>query len=240
MAKPAIFAGMFRLLLCAAIFMMYPACQPDKPDPASPSGTESGSGNFEGLVDDYESKERDGWQKPDVILKALGDLTGKTVVDLGAGSGYFSFRLLPRAGRVIALEIDTRFIDYLEKKARRLPDSLRSRLDIRLATPADPHLHEGEADVVLVVNTYIYMQDRVAYFRQLRTRMKPGGQLMVVDFHKKPLRLGPPLEVKLAAHTVTGELIAAGYEEVTADHHTLPFQYLITARRPVAIEVSVR
>jgi SAM-dependent methyltransferase len=185
---------------------------------------------FDDLVKLYENEERDSWQIPDEVLAKFGDLRGKTVVDLGAGSGYFSFRMLPMGARVIALEIDERFTGYLEQKAQLLPDTLRKRLDIRLATPSDPFLRQGEADYVLVVNTYIYVQERIPYFSKIRAALKEGGELLVVEYHKKPQRKGPPLEIRLAAHQVAEELIQAGFEVEEEDLYTLPYQYMIRAR----------
>lgn len=187
---------------------------------------------FDVLLDQYEDRERDSWQMPEKVLGALGDLQGKTVVDLGAGSGYFTFRLLPVAGKVIALEIDPRFIAYLEDRKSQWPDSLAQRLEVRLASLEDPHLQAGEADAVLLVNTYMYLRDRVAYFRHLRSRMSRGGLLLVVDYQRKPTRMGPPLEIRVARHTVVEELRQAGFMEVSADTHTLPYQYIVSARVP--------
>lgn len=185
---------------------------------------------FDALLKLYENEERDSWQLPHKVLQKLGNLSGKTVADLGAGSGYFSFRMLPLGAHVIAIEIDERFTRFLEKKAQVLPDSLRKRLDIRLATPVNPHLRPREADVILVVNTYIYIQDRIEYFRNLRTCLSDGGELLVVEYHKKPQKKGPPIEIKLASYQVAGELVEAGYEILEEDLYSLPFQYIIRAR----------
>lgn len=208
-----------------ALCLLLAACQ-------EPGADAPDTEKFDVLLGQYESRERDAWQMPDRVLEALGDLQGKTVADLGAGSGYFAFRLLPLAEKVIALEIDPRFIAYLENRRSQWPDSLARRLEVRLASLDDPQLNPGETDAVLVVNTYMYMQDRVAYFRHLRSRMRPGGRLLVVDYHRKPTKMGPPLEIRVAVHTVTEELRQAGFTDITTDSQTLPYQYMVSARVP--------
>ena len=53
---------------------------------------------------------------------------------------------------------------------------------------------------------------------------------MVVDFKKKELPVGPPIEIKLSADEVAAELREAGYREITLDQKTLEYQYIIVAR----------
>ncbi len=66
--------------------------------------------DFEDKVSVFEDQNRDIWQKPDRVIDILGPLEGKTVVDLGAGTGYFAFRLIQDAAKVIAIDIDPDFI----------------------------------------------------------------------------------------------------------------------------------
>ncbi|MCF8237478.1 MAG: class I SAM-dependent methyltransferase [Saprospiraceae bacterium] len=176
-----------------------------------------------------ENHDRDSWQEPNRVIDQLGTLTGKTVADIGAGTGYFTFRLLPKAEKVIAIEIDDRFIQYLDNQVTKLPDSLANRLETRLAEPGDPHLQNEEVDVILVVNTYIYMSDRIRYFRDLKLSFKPGGHLVIVDFKKKPMKVGPSQDLRMAAHQIEAELLSAGYTNIRVDNTTLEYQYMIRA-----------
>ena len=63
---------------------------------------------FEELVERFEHRDRNQWQQPDKVLTSLGELNGKTIVDIGAGTGYFAFRLLEKGAKVIAVDIDER------------------------------------------------------------------------------------------------------------------------------------
>lgn len=206
--------------------LLLAGCQ-SKSKPANQA--ESPSTGFEDLVQTFENSDRDDWQDPDRVIDQLGTLTGKTVADIGAGTGYFTFRILPKAQKVIAVEIDDRFIQFLDRKAEQLPDSLQARLETRLAEPQDPHLQDEEVDVALVVNTYIYMQDRINYFRNLKLAIKPGGHIVVVDFKKKPMKVGPPQDLRLAPHDIQAELLSAGYTNIRVDNTTLEYQYMIRA-----------
>lgn len=192
----------------------------------------TGEGNFEGLVADYESKDRVIWQKPDMVISQLGNLQGKTVADIGAGTGYFAFRMVPKAKKVIGIEIDPRFIQFMDSIKVRLPEQYRDRFEPRLAYPDNPLLRAGEADAAIIVNTYGYIDNRVQYLRKLREGISANGKLLIIDFKKNNLPVGPPDEFKVAASQVEHELRTAGFEVEKIDNETLDYQYIVLARRP--------
>ena len=184
---------------------------------------------FEELVASFDSEERTAWQKPDAVIASLGDLGGKTLVDIGAGSGYFLFRLAPLADKVIGVDIDKRFLAHLEAEKAKLQPALRDRIEVRPTEPNTPRLSPGEADIVLIVNTYHHIEDRKAYFTLVREGLKPGGKLVVIDFKEGKLPVGPPEDHKLPLETILTELAAAGYENREIDSKLLPYQHIVTA-----------
>ncbi|MBV6439434.1 MAG: class I SAM-dependent methyltransferase [Haliscomenobacteraceae bacterium CHB4] len=198
----------------------------------------TGAGNFESLVADFESKERGIWQKPDLVISILGDLGDKTVADIGAGTGYFTFRLVPKAKKVIGIDIDRRFIRFLDSVNVRLPAQYRERFESRLAKPDDPLLKPGEADAVVVVNTYGYIQNRIQYLKTLSKGMSPGAQLLIIDFKKNNLPIGPPEEYKVALNQVEKELITAGFGIEKIDKDALDYQYIVLAVKPLKTKVE--
>lgn len=206
----------------------------EKPAPASTVSEpmplpKTGAGNFESLVADYESKERGIWQKPGLVISMLGDLSDKTVADIGAGTGYFTFRLVPKAKKVIGIDIDQRFIRFLDSVNVRLPAQYRERFESRLAKPNDPLLKAGEADAVVMVNTYGYIQNRIQYLKILSKGMSPGAKLLIIDFKKNNLPIGPPEEYKVALGQTEKELITAGFAIEKIDKDALDYQYIVLA-----------
>lgn len=183
-----------------------------------------------GISEDYTHTNRVIWQKPDMVIDLLGDLSDKTIADIGAGTGFFSLRLTPKAEKVIAIDIDPRFVDYLDSiRYLQLPDPLQNRLETRLGTPADPKLTPGEADIVLIVNTAVYIKDRVAYLANLKKGIGLGGKLLIIDFKKKRTPVGPPQSMKVPAFQIEEELYQAGYSQVTVNDTSLDYQYIIVA-----------
>lgn len=203
-------------------------------DPAPLPST--GQGNFENLVADYESKERVIWQRPDLVISLLGDLEGKTVADIGAGTGYFAFRMVPSAEKVIGIDIDPRSINFMDSVKVRLPEKYRARFETRLARPDDPLLQPGEADAVTIVNTYGYIGNRAAYLRTLSKGLAPGARVLIIDFKKNNLPVGPSDEFKVALNDVEKELLAAGFKIVEIDKTTLDYQYIVLAKKPAGGE----
>jgi len=184
------------------------------------------------ILEDYESTNRVVWQKPEVVIDLLGNLEGKTVADIGAGTGFFAFRLAPKAKKVIAIDIDPRFVTYLDSlKSFELPEKVQDKLEARLALPNDPRLAPGEADVVIIVNTFMYIRDRASYLEILKKGLSDGGTLLIIDFKKKRTPLGPPSQIRVPLFEVEEMLIAAGYREVTTNDTALDYQYIVTARK---------
>ncbi len=192
----------------------------------------TGEGNFESLVADFEVKDRGIWQKPELLISFLGDIKDETVADIGAGTGYFTFRLVPKAKKVIGIDIDPRFIDFLDSVKVRLPEVYQDRFESRLSKFDDPLLKPGEADNVVIVNTYAYIENRIQYLKTLNKGISPGGQLLIIDFKKNNLPIGPPDEYKVSLAQVEQELLAAGFKIAKIDKDVLDYQYIVLAKKP--------
>lgn len=200
-------------------------------DPTLPVDTSNERDEFEAEAKAYESADRVIWQKPDLVIEQLGDVTGKVVADLGAGTGYFSRRIAYKGATVIAIDIDPRAIRWMQEQKARFPAELQDRLIIRQAEPDDPKLNPNEVDIVLLVNTYSYISNRVPYFTDLMESIRPGGFVVIIDFKKKETPFGPPVEERLDINEVVKELKEAGYSILKSDEKSLDYQYIIKARR---------
>jgi SAM-dependent methyltransferase len=186
---------------------------------------------FEELVATYERPDRSDWQKPIKVIDFLGEnLQDKVVAEIGAGSGYFTFRLVPKVEKIIAVDIDPRMLEFIDScRNIYLPERLQKRLETRLVDPHDPKLKPGEVDVVFLANTYAFIENRINYFSDLKKTIQPGGRLVIVDYKKRKLPVGPDAKYKVPLHEVEAELMKAGYTQVYADDQSLPYQYIVVA-----------
>lgn len=182
--------------------------------------------SFDNLVANFESQDRIDYQQPDKVLDFLGDLKGKKVMDIGAGTGFFSFRLAERGAMVIAADVNDDFQNYIQNKK----DSLRignDKISLRKLPYDSPELTNEEVDMVIIVNTYHHIEDREAYFNKVKSGLKKGGRLVIIDYKKEEIPVGPPLKMKLSPEEVISELKNAGFEVSRLNEDMLVYQYII-------------
>ena len=184
--------------------------------------------DFDQLAARFDDPARAEWQKPEKTIASLGPLEGKTVADIGAGTGYFSFPIAKQAAKVIAIDIDQRFLDYIAQKKQ--TQKIGDNIETRLTKPNSSGLKPGEADLVLVVDTYHHIEGRIEYFKKLKKCLRKDGVLVIIDFKKMKTPPGPPVELRVAEDQVESELKSAGFTIVSTDSEMLPYQYIIKAQ----------
>jgi len=194
---------------------------PPKPIDATPSLQKE-----DPVIDELRTK----WQNPDLVLSLLGDLSGKTIADIGAGSGYFSFKLAKNAEKVIALDVDPNALEYI-KDQKKVVGDWSSNIEVRLTPPDVPNLLPEEADKVLIVNTYSFLPDKIKYLVRLRDGMKEGAQLVIIDFKAGDMPVGPSETFKQDPIDVVADLRAINLKDINVDMDRLQYQYIITARK---------
>ena len=160
---------------------------------------------------------RDEWQKPHEVVMALDLKKTDTVADIGAGTGYFAKRFAMHAGKVYAVDIDSKLLEMAAKDATK-------NLQTVLAAPDDPKLPPKSVDVIVFVDVLHHIENRPAYFEKLKAALKPGGRIVNIDFYKKELPVGPPPTMKLSEEQVVSEFKKAGLH-LTKTHDFLPYQY---------------
>lgn len=181
------------------------------------------------LAPHLESEHRALWQKPDEVMHLIGNVHNKKVLDIGAGTGYFSFRLADKGANVIAADVDKAFIDIIEEKKKRLKIS-DTALVSRLVPFDSPMLSVNEIDIALIVDTYHHINNRIAYFKKVNQGLKAGGKLVVLDYKVDPaVQDGPPLSIRLNEKTVKEELEKAGFSNIVINTQLLKKQYIVQA-----------
>jgi SAM-dependent methyltransferase len=173
--------------------------------------------------------ERGSWQNPDLVIKKLGDLSEKIVADIGSGTGYFTFPISRMAKKVFAIDIEQRYLDYIEDRKLELPIEQADVIETRLTVANEPNLHTNEVDAVLMVNVFYYLNDRPAYMKIVNNALRKDGILVLVDFKPGDIPVGPSGD-KVSPAEAIEILKSAGFEEVDVDTESLQYQYIITAK----------
>jgi ubiquinone/menaquinone biosynthesis C-methylase UbiE len=172
-----------------------------------------------------EDPARDAYQKPQEVMGALDLREGEVIVDIGSGSGYFTLRLAAQVGergRVYGVDIDPDMVRHLN---RRLRDAGLRNVHVILADPDDPLVPEP-VDRFLIVDTWHHVEDQARYLGLMRKLLKPGGQVIMIDFQKRELPLGPPLAMKIAREDLVRQMEASGFR-LAKEHTFLPYQYFL-------------
>lgn len=170
-----------------------------------------------------EDPSRDEWQKPHEVVMALALRKDESIADIGAGTGYFARRFAMHAGKVYAVDIDDKLLAIARKDAP-------PNLETVLAAPDDPRLPAASIDTIFFCDVLHHIENRAAYYGKLAKALKPGGRIVVVDFYKKQLPVGPPPEMKLNDEDVIAELRRAGFT-LSKRLDFLPYQYYLFFER---------
>ncbi len=174
------FTIIFALLLSVCAAPAKPASFPQEPA-ASQAPQRKTSTPYTGDLSIFETPGRDERLHINQVMDVLSIAPGKTVADIGAGSGWFTVRAAKRVtatGTVYAVDINPEATAYIEQRAKK--EQLHNVKTI-LSKPDDPELPAGSIDCVLLLKTYHEVANPVALLRNLRRSLKPGARVGVID-----------------------------------------------------------
>jgi SAM-dependent methyltransferase len=152
--------------------------------PAAPAGQSLGrktSKPYTGDLSIFEYEGRDKKLQIDRVMDILKITPGKTVADIGAGSGWFSVRAARRVtqtGVVYAVDINPEAINYIQQRVKR---EGVSNIKLILGKPGDPLLPAGSIDAALLLKTYHEVAEPVALLKNLRKSLRPGARVGIID-----------------------------------------------------------
>jgi ubiquinone/menaquinone biosynthesis C-methylase UbiE len=194
--------------------------------PATPEEMHRLHGDPAAYIAFLDDPARDAYQKPDEVMKALALRPGEVVADIGAGSGYFTVRFaraVGETGRVYAVDISPDMIRHLNRRIR--DAGIRNVVTV-LSEPDDPLLPDASVDRLVIVDTWHHIEDQPRYLALLTRMLKPGGQVVHIDYQKRELPVGPPVSMKVAREDLVRQMEAAGFR-LAAEHTFLPYQYFL-------------
>ena len=173
-----------------------------------------------------EDPKRDAHQKPHQVVHALALKAGEVVADIGAGSGYFTFHLARHVGdtgKVYAVDVSSDMILYIN---RRIREAKANNVVSMLAEPDDPLLPDQSVNRFFICDVWHHVENQTKYLSLMKKMLKPGGEIVMIDFHKKDLPVGPPLQMKIAREDLIKQMASNGFR-LTKEHTFLPYQYFL-------------
>ncbi len=179
-----------------------------------------------GGIEWLDRAQRDTQEHPAQLLDALQLHSGEVVADLGAGSGYFTFRMAPKVGetgKVLAVDVQDAMVQILKQRlaARKI-----ANVQVIKASETDPHLPAGAVDLVLVVDVYHELAYPFEVMQRVRDSLKPDGRVAFVEYRKEDPDV-PIKEVhKMSVAQLDKEMMAVGLVPVRRIE-TLPLQHIL-------------
>jgi SAM-dependent methyltransferase len=177
-----------------------------------------------------ERPEREREEQPLILLKALNLKPGHVVADIGAGSGYFTFRIAPRVGpggRVLAVDIQEEMLALIRKRMK--TEKILNVEPIQ-GTESDPKLPAGVVDLILMVDVYHEFSFPFEMTAAMVKALKPGGRLVFVEYRKED----PEVWIKLV-HKMTEKQVRKEMEPhaLTWAHTSelLPMQHIVIFKK---------
>lgn len=171
----------------------------------------------------FDDPERDKWQLPAEVVAALGVKPKDVVADIGAGTGYFSFRIAKAQpdSKVYAADVEPDMLSFLAEEAKRQNCSNVVPFEIKTTKPELPE----KANLALIVDTFHHIDSRVQYFKELQSSLTPDCKLVIIDFTEKS-PVGPPRDHRIEKGEVISELKEAGFKLID-EKQFLPYQYYL-------------
>lgn len=184
-------------------------------------------------IEAFEREGREIWDKRVAIVDALRLRPGQRVADIGAGTGFCVRLMAERVGPqgvVYAVDIARNFVDAIERRAKQEGQTWIHGV---VNPPDRTGLPEGSVDLVFTSDTYHHFEHPQAMLASIYRSLRPGGELVVIDFECIPGVSSPWVlaHVRAGKQTVIREIEAAGFtlvEEIPLLRHNSMLRF----RRP--------
>ena len=195
-----------RVVVLASSLLLTSAPLPAHTAQATAAEQRKTSEPYKGDLSIFETPGRDQKLQINRVMDILGITAGKSVADIGAGSGWFTVRAAKRvgvAGSVYAVDINPDAIRYIGERAKKenLPN-----VKAILSTPDDPKLSANSVDAVLMLKTYHEIASPVTELKNLRAALRPDAKIGVID------RNGNGEDHGIGSDVIIREAEEAGYK----------------------------
>jgi len=193
------------------------SAQSPAPAPVAPGEQRKTSEPYTGDLSVFDAPGRDERLQINRVMDILGIAPGKSVADIGAGSGWFTVRAARRIGEggvVYAVDINPEAIRYIGERAQK--EQLQNVKTI-LSKAEDPLLPAGAVDAVLLLKTYHEVAQPVTLLRNLRAALRPGAKVGIIDRNGNGENHGVAREIVIREARQAGYQLLDQYDFVKGD-----------------------
>jgi predicted methyltransferase len=177
----------------------------------------------------FEGESREVSVERKQIVAACKLKPGQVVADVGAGTGLFTRLFAAEVGakgKVIAVDIAQNFLDHIAKTCR---EAKLTNVETLKCTATSSELPANSVDLVFICDTYHHFEYPLRTMTSIHKALKPGGRVVVVDFHRIPGKSSDWIlgHVRAGQEVVEKEIEDAGFKKVDEKKQLLKENYLI-------------
>jgi precorrin-6B methylase 2 len=173
-----------------------------------------------------EREERETEERPQQAIEALEIRPGQTIADLGAGSGYYSFRIAPLvgpSGKVLAIDVEPTMLSVIADRARR---ERITNIETVRGSESDPNLAAGSVDLLFMVDVYHELEYPYEMLKKVHAALRPEGRVALIEYRAEDPKVMIKAVHKMTERQIIKELEAAGFRHAKTVR-TLPLQHLV-------------
>ena len=180
------------------------------------------------FVGKFEVESREVYTKRKEIVAACKVKPGMTIADVGAGTGLFTRLFAAEAGekgKVYAVDIAPKFIEHIKQTCDKA--GIKNVQGI-VCKQDSVELPENSVDLVFICDTYHHFEFPFRTMASIHRALRPGGQLVVVDFQRIPSKSREWVlnHVRAGEKTVVGEIVSSGFRKI-GEEKLLQENYLV-------------
>ncbi len=177
-----------------------------------------------------ERPEREVEEQPNKLIRSLRLKGDEVVADIGAGSGYYTFRFATKVpkGKVLAVEIQQEMLDLLSQ--RKQATGIKN-VELVLGTEKDPAMGDSRVDLILMVDVYHEFNFPFEMIESMVKSLKPGGRIAFVEFRLEDPQVPIKLVHKMTEKQLRKEML--DHPRLAHDEtiETLPWQHIIVFKK---------
>lgn len=184
---------------------------------------------MEAYIQFLDREDRKIWQKPQEIVDQMQLKGNERVLDLGAGSGYFSFPISQKltTGRLFAADVEPEMIRHIHHHA--MLKGIQN-IEVKLIDPQKPEI-PNNIDIVFMCDVMHHIASPIEWMSGIVKQLPSGAQFHIIEFKQGEIPNGPPESAKIAPEKLLEIAKSSGLE---LDHEVkdlLPYQIYYIFRK---------